>query len=79
MPLVICDGYARWTIAVSMLIWSTLCPAMWVKSTVLGVIIVGLSVLIGVRALLRRGMASDKRTFIIWNVWVSILYLLPLF
>jgi 4-hydroxybenzoate polyprenyltransferase len=79
VPLVIGDGRARWTIAVSMLVWCILCPAMWVKSAVLGPIIVGLSVLIGARTLLHRDMVSDKRTFIIWNVWVSILYLLPLF
>ncbi|KAH8785237.1 UbiA prenyltransferase family [Diaporthe sp. PMI_573] len=78
IPLVIGDGPARWTIATSMMVWGLLCPAMWRGSALSWVLTVGLSILVGARTLARRSVSSDKRTFVIWNIWVSTLYILPL-
>ncbi|KAI7776262.1 UbiA prenyltransferase family [Diaporthe eres] len=78
IPLVIGDGPARWTIATTMMFWAYICPAMWRGSALSRALTVALSILVGVRILMRRSGPSDKKTFVIWNVWVSTLYILPL-
>ena len=79
VPLVIGDAASRWTIAVPMLVWSTLVPWYW-RVSVYGYIVpvvMGLSV--AYRTLMKRSVENDERTFRIWNAWLVTLYLLPLF
>lgn len=78
-PLVIGDGPARWTIATSMMVWGLLCPTVWRGSALSWVSTAGLSILVGARTMSRRSGPSDKRTFVIWNIWDSTLYILLLF
>ncbi|KAI0177364.1 hypothetical protein BJ166DRAFT_506809 [Pestalotiopsis sp. NC0098] len=78
MPLVIGDALARKVIAVAMVFWSVLCPA-YVGSSILGFAAAGgLGGLISVRCLLCRSVAADKTTFLLWNMWLTCIYLLPL-
>lgn len=79
LPLVIGDGPARWTIAVWILIWGALCPTFWDVPFVYMGLSLGLAALVGTRTLLYRTIPSDRTTFLFWNIWISILYIMPLF
>ena len=79
VPLVVGDDYARWSIAIAMAIWSIVCPSFWqlgpgtyAVSMITGAIII-------FRTLTRRSVSADKTTFRIWNLWMVMLYLMPLF
>lgn len=78
IPLVIGDGPARWTIAVSTLFWSFFCPSFWrlhLSGYIAPVILGGL---IGFRVFSSKSIQGDKLTFRIWNFWMVVLYILPL-
>ncbi|KAK0744970.1 UbiA prenyltransferase family-domain-containing protein [Apiosordaria backusii] len=78
MPLALGDGPARWTIAVPMVAWSTICPWFWRVSAGAHVVVACLGLLIACRTLRRRSIEADKRTFQLWNLWMACLYTLPL-
>ena len=78
VPLVIGDGPARWTIAVPVVLWSLLCPAFWSFDVIGFILPVTIGVSISSRILLVRTLEADKSTFKLWNLWVMILYFLPL-
>ncbi|MCJ1237975.1 hypothetical protein MMC14_005962 [Varicellaria rhodocarpa] len=78
VPLVLGDYLARWTIAIPVALWSGVCPMFWelglagyMAPTFIGTIVV-------FRTLSKRTIEADKLTFKIWNLWMVILYLLPL-
>ena len=79
VPLVIGDDYARWSIAIAMVFWSVICPTFWQ----LGPGAYAMSVMTGnmvtYRTLTKRSVQADQLTFRIWNVWMVMLYLMPLF
>ncbi|KAI0173522.1 hypothetical protein GGR52DRAFT_543312 [Hypoxylon sp. FL1284] len=79
IPLVIGDGSARWTIAVWVPIWGLWCPHLWNSAVITRAIGVVLAGIISFRTLTYRNVPSDRTTFLIWNVWVSFVYMLPLF
>lgn len=77
VPLVIGDGPARWSIAITMSAWSWLVPA-YLGSTVVGYLApVMLGLLVSTRSLSRRTVQEDKTTFRIYNIWLVSIYLLP--
>ncbi|KAF2763390.1 hypothetical protein EJ05DRAFT_472300 [Pseudovirgaria hyperparasitica] len=79
MPLVVGDWYARWTIAVPMGVWGFVCPMFWGVGW-FGVCMSGsLAWSVALRTLLLRNVRDDKVTFLIWNVWMSVVFVLPLF
>ncbi|MCJ1374218.1 hypothetical protein MMC20_005450 [Loxospora ochrophaea] len=78
IPLLAGDSAARLTVVVPIAVWSWLCPAFWelepqgfILSNTLGVIII-------FRLFCYRCVKEDKRSFLIWNLWVMSLYALPL-
>ncbi|KAI4131456.1 MAG: hypothetical protein LQ338_001198 [Usnochroma carphineum] len=80
IPLVFGDRNARRSLALAILAWSFLAPAFWklhatryIPSVALGLLIV--SRLLGKTG---RAVASDKRTYKVWSLWIVSLYLLPL-
>lgn len=78
IPLVLGDMLGRWSIAVPMAFWSFFCP--WYIATPLAgfLVSVGLGGLVAVRTLLLRSVQADKMTFILWNLWLTSVYALPL-
>ena len=78
VPLVVGDPAARWTIAISVGIWSWFCPSFWQ----LGVNGFAASVILGAsliwRILSERTVKGDKFSFRIYNMWIVSLFLLPL-
>ena len=78
VPLVIGDSLARRSIAIPVAFWSFLCPAFWNVGVLAGALPCVLGLWIGMRSLLKRGVEQDKTTFRLWNLWLTVLYTLPL-
>ena len=78
VPLVIGDVKARWTIAIPVLLWSAVCPTFWGLGWDGYVFPMSLAVVIARRIIWQVEVEEDKRTFLIYNLWVTSLYLLPL-
>jgi len=78
VPLVLGDGPARWTIAVPVMLWSFICPFFWSFAAVGFVLPVAFGTIVSSRVLLVRTLPGDKLTFKVWNVWMMVLYLMPL-
>ncbi|RYC55761.1 hypothetical protein CHU98_g10452 [Xylaria longipes] len=77
LPLVIGDIPARWTLAISLQVWGVICPGFWNVSWAPRALSFALTALVGFRTLSYRDISSDKSTFVIWNIWISFLYMLP--
>ena len=78
LPLVCGDMFARYTIGIGVLGWSVCVPILWkvhieayVPSLVIGAMLTW-------RTLFRRSVEADKGTWKIWCLWMTSLYLLPL-
>ena len=77
MPLEVGDAAARWTVAVPMVILSFWCPRWWSLPLVSYIVPIALGLSVAVRTLTRRSVQDDKWTFRIWNLWMLVLYSLP--
>ena len=77
-PIVMGEELARWTVIVPVGVWSVVCPWFW-EAKFLGFL---LPVMVGKkiveRLLTKTDAGEHKRTFHLWNLWVVILYVLPL-
>lgn len=78
VPLVAGDVPARWMTAIPMSLWSIFCPFYWNLSPGISVTFILLGSLIVLRCLTKRTVSDDKTTFRMWNLWVVLLYSLPL-
>jgi 4-hydroxybenzoate polyprenyltransferase len=78
VPLVMGDGPARWSIAIPMVVWCYAVPWLWSSSALGYVAPVSLGLTVAVRTLRVRTEEGDKTTFLIWNLWMVAVYLLPL-
>ncbi len=78
VPLVHGDGPARWTIIIPVMMWSMICPMFWKLHPYAYIVPVALGASISLRLFFFRTVESDKRTWKLWNAWISSLYLLPL-
>ena len=78
VPLSMGDVPARYTIAAAVVWWSWYCPSFWNLGTYCRTIPVATGVTVAQRTLWKRSVESDKLTFRIWNLWMVVLYLLPL-
>ena len=77
MPLLLGDTATRYVIAVTVPAWSFLCPAYW-RLDAWGFILPGaLGVWIARRTLLTRSVSKDEKTWKLWNSWMVVLYVLP--
>ena len=79
VPLTIGDHYARWSIAIAMAVWSVACPTFWQLGPGTYAMSMVTAAIVGFRTLSKRSVAADKLTFRIWNLWMVMLYLMPLF
>ena len=85
-PIVWGEGVAKCSIGLPVAIWSVVCPLFWHLAA--GVFSIGfaLPVALGGVIVVRLAMgqkwstaAGYKRTNRLWNLWVAVLYLMPLF
>ena len=79
VPLVIGDAYARWSIAVAMAVWSVACPTFWQLGPCTHAMSMITAGIVAFRSLTKRSVSADQLTFRIWNLWMVMLYLMPLF
>ncbi|PVH99745.1 hypothetical protein DM02DRAFT_593889 [Periconia macrospinosa] len=77
VPLVIGDLPARVSICSSVGLCSALCSWFWSPGAWVSGFVVGLAAVVGLRTMVFRSVRADKKTFLIWNAWLSSLYLLP--
>lgn len=78
VPIVIGDTRSRWSIAILVLFWSVFVPSYW-ESTALGhTTILSLGCTIAKRTLWHQSIEDDKMTFRVWNIWMILVYLVPL-
>jgi 4-hydroxybenzoate polyprenyltransferase len=77
-PLVIGDGAARVSIAISVMSWSVIAPWLWRCSPMWYVPLVVAGGAVSGHSLTRRTISADKTTFRIWNLWLSLIFCLPL-
>lgn len=78
MPLAVGDFTTRWMTAAWMMLWSTICPQFWSLGFKTMFAFGGLGSFVACRTLAFRSVAADKRTFVLWNMWMAFLYSLPL-
>lgn len=80
MPLLYGETGSRWALAVAVVIWSIICPMFWqVTSPFVWSASVSIGFVMASLTIVRRDIDSDKTVWKLWCLWISILYLLPLF
>ena len=72
--LVLGEPIARWTIAVPVIFWSFACALIWN----IWIWPIGFGFYVAYRVLWAQGKEEDRRTWKLWCVWTTVLYLLPL-
>lgn len=78
LPLMHGDGFARWAIAIPVMFWSIVCPAYWRMSFCWYAMPLATGLIVVIRLLTLRSVASDKSTWRLWNVWITSVYSLPM-
>ena len=78
-PLVLGDTQARWSIAVPVLLWSVFCPAFWSLRLHESTLTVVLGLVVVYRVIMVHGVSADRLTWKVWSLWLTSLYLLPVF
>lgn len=76
-PIVLGDYTARWTVVVPVLFWSLFCPLYWDIGVLGWFLPMGVGSIIAVRELWFREPEADHTTWVMWAMWLSCLYLLP--
>ncbi|KAI1139362.1 UbiA prenyltransferase family-domain-containing protein [Hypoxylon sp. FL0543] len=80
MPLLYCEALSRWTVAVPVPVWSFICLNFWhVDSWVVQGVLLGIAGNIAVLVTVKWGKQCDEWAWRLWCLWVTVLYLLPLF
>lgn len=79
IPLLVGDRLSRLTICIPIAAWSFLCPAFWGSDPIGFALPVSLGSLIIFRLYCYRSVDGDRRSFKIWNFWITALYLIPCF
>lgn len=77
VPLVLGDTRGRWTVAVPMVFWCCFCPWFWELDARGYVLPVALGSAVAIRTLTQKGVKEDRLTFLVWNIWLVAVYLLP--
>ena len=78
VPLVIGDGSARWMTAITMIVWGYLCPRFWDSAMTVTMLSLLLAGTVAARCLMLRTIEADRLTFKLWNLWMTLVFLLPL-
>ena len=79
VPLVLGDGPARWTVAIPVLLWSVVCPSFWSLQVYSFATSIALGLVVSCRVVLTGGVAADRITWKLWSLWLTFIYLLPVF
>lgn len=77
MPLVFGDWNCRVGIALVVPFWSCFVAWYWHAHPFISGVVVALGAMVAWRTLMLRTVSEDKRTFLLWNGWIVVLYFLP--
>ncbi|KAM0796883.1 UbiA prenyltransferase family-domain-containing protein [Usnea florida] len=78
LPLIYGEVVGRYSVAIAVLGWSFICPTFWKLGFLAYILPVMLGSLVAVRVLAMRNVPADQKTYRIWCVWLTVLYVLPL-
>ncbi|MCJ1263531.1 hypothetical protein MMC22_003401 [Lobaria immixta] len=78
LPLLLGDGFARWTIGGAVMGWSVSVPGFWKTSFAAYVLPFVIGSILAFRVLVLRNVKEDQKTWKMWCIWIGSLYLLPL-
>lgn len=79
LPLLYGEHWARWSLAVMVMMWSFLCPTMRHATFAgIGSLPVAVGSILSVLTILQLGQRTDEMVRALWGLWASSLYLLPL-
>lgn len=78
LPLLLGDGFARWTIGGAVMGWSMSAPAFWTRRIAAYVPPLAIGSILAFRILVLRNVKADQNTWKMWCIWMVSLYLLPL-
>lgn len=78
VPLVIGDGPARLTLALGVISWSIICCVFWDAGIITWNVIGVLALVVSWEFYMKRTVAADKMTYLLWNGWLTAVYMLPL-
>ena len=76
--LCIGDEPSRVSIAILMPVWSCVVPWFWEVTGLAFVVLLFVGCTVSVRTLRYRSVQADKQTFRLWNLWLIIVYCMPL-
>ena len=82
LPIVAGDAFARWGMVVSMISCSVLCPLYWDLGLMGYVVPILFAIYISsryVRNRIDKEFKADKMNYKLWNLWLLVIYCLPLF
>lgn len=80
LPLQYGESWARWSLAIMVIMWSILCPLLWHGvSTGIAFLPMAVGSILSFLTILRLGRRIDEAVWVLWGGWVTCLYLLPLF
>lgn len=77
-PLVLGDRLTRWLTAIPMITWGYASPRLWGLELSLTLPSLLLAVTVVARSLLFTSVEQDRLTFKFWNLWIGLIFLLPL-
>ena len=78
MPIVLGETTARWTLVVSLMSWSIICPVFWSMGVRGSLLTLTLGTFISARVLLIRTVEADRKSWNLWGPWMASIFLLPL-
>ena len=78
VPLVIGDEPARCMNAITMIFWGYACPRFWDPARTIVALSLLLAGTVAARSLTLKTIEDDRVTFKLWNVWMTLVFLLPL-
>lgn len=78
VPLVMGDAPARISLMVCTCLWSVVCCLFWEVGAFALVLVGSLAIVVSIRTCALRTAKADKRTFLLWNGWITSVYMLPI-
>jgi 4-hydroxybenzoate polyprenyltransferase len=77
VPLLMGSESSRWTLAVTLVFWSAVCPYYLGLSTYSYILPMALGTFTGLNFVRNTDNVSDKKSFHLYCVWVSVMLQLP--
>jgi 4-hydroxybenzoate polyprenyltransferase len=80
MPLRYGERYTCWSVAIFVIFWSIICPMYWqLTMSIIWFLPLSIGLVIAILLTQYWNRTRDKVIFRLWCVWVTVIYLLPLF